>query len=219
MCPGFTIRSEMTHPTETTSGGGSDLSLQTRHSLLSRLKACDDQAGWREFFDRYWRVIYGFARKSGLGDADAQDLVQEVMLSVSKSLPDYRRQQGASFKSWLMTIVRRRLADHWRARLPKEQRNQPLPEQSSLLGGEDPALDQLWQEEWEARMIETAAQRVQQRVGARNYLIFDMCIRQQTPLRDVCRSLGVNAAQVYLAKHRVGRLMKQEIARLIEGRE
>lgn len=64
-----------------------------------------------------------------------------------------------------------------------------------------------------------AAERVQQRVGARNYLIFDMLVRQHTPLRDICRSLGVNAAQVYLAKHRVGRMMKQEVDKLRNGRE
>jgi len=196
-----------------------ELSLQTRHSLLSRLWECDDQAGWRVFFDRYWRLIYGFARKSGMNDADAQDIVQEVMLSVSKSLPDYRRQKGGSFKGWLLTIVRRRMADHWRARLPKDQLSVPLPEQPSALGADEAVLERIWQEEWESRLFETAAQRVQQRVGARNYLIFDMTVRQQTPLRDVCRSLGVNAAQVYLAKHRVGRMMKQEVAALREGRE
>ena len=196
-----------------------DLSLQTRHSLLSRLQKCDDQKGWREFFDRYWRLVYGFARKAGMNDADAQDIVQEVMLSVSKSLPAYRQQKGGSFKGWLLTIVRRRMADHWRSRLPKDQLNVPLPEQASALGGDDAALEKIWQEEWEGRLFEAAAQRVQQRVGARNYLIFDMLVRQQTSLRDVCRSLGVNAAQVYLAKHRVGRLMKQEVATLREGRE
>lgn len=205
----------MTTPIEPTG----DLSLRTRHSLLSRLKECDDRAGWREFFDRYWRLIYSFARNAGMNDADAQDIVQEVMLSVSKSLPDYRRQQGGSFKGWLLTIVRRRMADHWRTRLPKEQWHVPLPEQPSALPGKEDALDRIWQEEWEARLFETAAQRVQQRVGARNYLIFDMLVRQRTSLRDVCRSLGVNAAQVYLAKHRVGRLMKQEVAALQEGRE
>lgn len=198
-----------------------ELSLQTRHSLLSRLRVCDDQAGWREFFDRYWRLIYGFARKAGMNDADAQDIVQEVMVSVSRSLPDYRRQQGGSFKGWLLTIVRRRMADHWRSRLPKDQRNVPLPEQPSALpaAAEEDDLERIWQEEWESRLFETAAQRVQQRVGARNYLIFDMTVRQHTPLRDVCRSLGVNAAQVYLARHRVGRMMKQEVTALREGRE
>ncbi len=196
-----------------------DASLQTRHSLLNRLAECDDQAGWREFFERYWRLIYGFARKAGLGDADAQDIVQEVMLSVAKSVGDYRKQQGGSFKGWLLTIVRRRMADHWRAKLPKQQLTVALPENISSLASDDDALDRIWQEEWQSRLFEAAAQLVQQRVGARNFLIFDMLVRQEIPLKDVCRSLGVGAPQAYLAKHRVSRLMKQEVAKLREGRE
>ena len=207
----------MNIPAEPTPGTGS-LSLQTRHSLLSRLRGQGDEQGWREFFERYWRLIYGFARRAGLNDADAQDIVQEVMVGLPKGLADYRRQPGASFKSWLLTIVRRRLADHWRRRLPREQRTVPLPEcEAGEHGQEDAALERLWQEEWEGRLFEAAAQRVQQRVGARNYLIFDMLVRQGTALREVCRCLGVSAAQVYLAKHRVGRLMKQEAQRLREG--
>jgi RNA polymerase sigma-70 factor (ECF subfamily) len=206
-------------PTSMDTGPSSDLSIQTHHSLLSRLKIGEDQRGWKEFFDRYWRLIYGFARKSGMSDADAQDIVQEVMLSVFKSLPEYQRQAGSSFKGWLLTIVRRRMADHWRARLPKEQKTVPIEDRISSLGQEDAALDKLWQEEWENRLFEAAAQRVQQRMGARNYLIFDLLVRKRTPLRTVCQNLGVNAAQAYLAKHRVGKMMKQEVARLKDGKE
>ena len=207
----------MSIPSEPAPATGS-LSLQTRHSLLSRLRGHGDERCWREFFERYWRLIYGFARRAGLNDADAQDIVQEVMVGLPKGLAEYRRQPGASFKGWLLTIVRRRLADHWRRRLPREQRTVPLPEtDDGGPGREDAALERLWQEEWEGRLFEAAAQRVQQRVGARNYLIFDMLVRQGTALREVCRCLGVSAAQVYLAKHRVGRLMKQEAQRLREG--
>ena len=196
-----------------------DASLQTRHSLLNRLRECDDQAGWREFFDRYWRLIYGVARKAGMNDADAQDIVQEVMVSISKSLGSYRKEAGSSFKAWLLTIVRRRMADHWRRRLPRDQRTVPLADDSAEILQEDAALEKIWQEEWEARIYEAAAVRVQQRVGARNYLIFDMLVRQRLTVSDVGRSLGVNAAQVYLARHRVGRMMRQEVQALGEGRE
>ncbi len=53
----------------------SDQSIGTRHSLLSRLKDWDDQDSWRDFFNTYWKLIYGVAIKSGLTDAEAQDVV------------------------------------------------------------------------------------------------------------------------------------------------
>jgi len=50
--------------------------IPTQKSLLSRLKNWDDQSSWKTFFDTYWRLIYAFARRAGLGDAEAQDVVQ-----------------------------------------------------------------------------------------------------------------------------------------------
>src|SRR5213079_3139615 len=62
-------------------------SLRTRESLLSRLREWDNAAEWRVFFDTYWRLIFNFGRKSGLSEPDAQDLVQDVMVSMAKKLP------------------------------------------------------------------------------------------------------------------------------------
>jgi len=56
--------------------------------LLSRLKDWRDDASWQEFFDTYWRLIYGVARKAGLSDAEAQDIVQETVFSVVRVLVD-----------------------------------------------------------------------------------------------------------------------------------
>ena len=59
--------------------------IPTRHSLLSRLKDWNDQESWRVFFDTYWKLIYHAAVKAGLSDAEAQDVVQDTVISVMKS--------------------------------------------------------------------------------------------------------------------------------------
>ena len=59
-------------------------SIPTRHSLLNRLKDWRDEASWREFFETYWELIYNVARKAGLNDAEAQDVVQETVIAVAK---------------------------------------------------------------------------------------------------------------------------------------
>ena len=71
-------------PTET------EESLATRATLLLKLRDLDDQASWRKFFDRYWRLIYSIARKAGFGDAAAQDIVQETLIAVSRHMPEFR---------------------------------------------------------------------------------------------------------------------------------
>lgn len=89
----------------------------TRRSLLTRLKHWDDSGAWREFFDRYGKMIYGFAIKAGLSDAEAQDVVQETMLAVTKQMPGFHYDPAkGSFRRWLFNQTRWRIADHFRKR-------------------------------------------------------------------------------------------------------
>ena len=66
-----------------------DDSIATRASLLDRLKDREDQPSWQEFFDCYWELIFRVAKKGGLTDAEAQDVVQETVISVSNKLPGF----------------------------------------------------------------------------------------------------------------------------------
>ncbi len=93
--------------------------IPTRESLLSRLKDWNDDASWKVFFDTYWRLIYNAATRAGLNDAEAQDVVQETVLSVLKAMPKFKYEpERGSFKSWLWQVTKRRIADLQRKRLP-----------------------------------------------------------------------------------------------------
>src|SRR5580704_9900167 len=96
--------------------------IPTRRSLLSRLKNWDDNESWKVFFDTYWRLIYNAARRSGLGDAEAQDVVQETVISVVKSMPQFKyNPEKGSFKNWLLQLTKRRIGDY-RRQLRKDRR-------------------------------------------------------------------------------------------------
>src|SRR5688572_11646586 len=90
---------------------GTDALFPTRQSLLTRLRDWQDQDGWREFFDCYWRLIYNVARKSGLADAEAQDVVQNTFMYLARRMPSFRydRTRGA-FKSRLRVVTRSRIS-------------------------------------------------------------------------------------------------------------
>src|SRR5882757_6413 len=93
--------------------------LQTRVTLLNRLKDWGDHSSWQEFFDRYWKLIYGVARKAGLGEAEAQDVVQETLFSVAKHIPGFKYDPAlGSFKGWLLNMTRWRIIDQIRKRGP-----------------------------------------------------------------------------------------------------
>src|ERR1051325_5230097 len=89
--------------------------LPTRGTLLSKLRRLDDNGSWQRFFDTYWKLIYSVARKSGLSDAEAQDVVQETVIAVARKMPEFRYDPAkGSFKQWLLLITRRRTCDHLR---------------------------------------------------------------------------------------------------------
>src|SRR5258705_5904182 len=91
--------------------------IPTRKSLLGRLKDWNDQESWKVFFDTYWRLIYSAAMKAGLSDVEAQDVVQETVISVFKSMPGFDYDPGkGSFKSWLLRLTSWRIVDQLRKR-------------------------------------------------------------------------------------------------------
>jgi RNA polymerase sigma factor (sigma-70 family) len=188
--------------------------LPTRYSLLSRLQNWDDQESWKVFFDTYWRLIYAAALKSGLTEAEAQDVVQETIICVAKDIGKFKRDRTfGSFKGWLRNLTRWRIADQLRKRDPAvaalsgEMAEQPQEE--------DAGLEKIWTEEWQANLMAAAMERVRRHIKEEHYQMFDLNVVRQMPAREVAELLGVNVALVYLAKHRVMALIRREV-RLLE---
>src|SRR5258708_12676834 len=130
--------------------------IPTRKSLLGRLKDWNDQESWRVFFDTYWQLIYNAAIKAGLSDAEAQDVVQETVISVLKALPNFEYDSSkGSFKHWLMRLTHWRIADQVRKRQPAAQWPQSEPQTSTETGPIEPVsppvspeLEAVWEPEW-----------------------------------------------------------------------
>ena len=194
----------------------------TRSSLVHRLRNWDDHGGWQVFFDRYWRLIYAVATKAGLSDAEAQDVVQETVVAVARQMREGGYDRGkSSFKNWLCLITRRRIVDHFRRRTKIRKQSLDAAEDSSsanpLARLADPAsleLDAVWEEEWRKNLAAAAIECVKQQVAPKHFQIFDLVVLKELPVREVTKLLKVNAAQVYLVRHRVSALVKKEVARL-----
>ena len=205
---------------------GTDSLLPTRQSLLSRLRDCEDQDGWREFFDTYWRLIYRVARQSGLDDSTAQDVVQNTFIYLTRRMPKFRYDSArGSFKAWLQRVTRSRISV---LRRRAESKQPPLPELSMEDDVEvwecipDPGgdvLDQVWQREWEENLVSAAIRRIRPKVSGQQLMIFEMAGLGGVPLKQVARKLDVSLMQVYLARHRVGKLFKAEVERLRQQTE
>jgi len=194
--------------------------LPTRQSLLERLRRWDDQESWREFFNLYWGLLYATATKSGLNDAEAQDVVQDTIILVARKMGGFKYNPAAdSFKGWLLYLIRKRIAQAYRKR--GRDRLQPpadaSDEQAEIERIPDPAginLEAVWDAEWARTMWEAALARVKEQVALKQFQLFDLYVVKERPAPEVAQALGVTVAQVYLAKHRISALLKKELAQL-----
>jgi RNA polymerase sigma-70 factor (ECF subfamily) len=220
----------------------SEPSLRTRWSLIGRLKDWGDQESWQEFFNAYWKLIYAVALKAGLSEAEAQDVVQERVISVAKKMPEFKCDATAgSFQSWLLTLTRWRIVDQMRKRgrlgqissvSTADDADDPSrlgPKAGLPLCADDtartstvervpdpagPELEAIWNEEWEKNLLEAATERVKRQVDAEQYQLFHFHVLKQWPAKKVASKLGVSLGQVYFAKYKISALLKKESKRL-----
>ena len=200
--------------------------LATRSSLLSRLRHASDAAGWETFHSRYLRLIRHVCVKSGLSHEDAEDVAQETLAAVAQQMTDFKHDRSrGTFRGWLHRIAANKVADHLRRKYRENAVRSPLPEGPDGRTGPveslpDPSpIDGAWEEEWRSHLMERALERVQTQVSARSMQIFHLSAVKGWSVEQIRETLCIGRTPVYLARHRVGRLMKKEIARLREELE
>jgi len=195
--------------------------IRTRTTLLQRLKNWQDQPSWQDFFDTYWKLIYGVAVKSSLTETEAQDVVQETMISVARHMPNFNYDRSiGSFKAWLLNMTRWRITDQLRkrARLPghssDDDANADARVMANMPDAESGTLDALWNAEWEKNLLDAAMATVRRRLDPQKYQIFDFCMNKEWPADKVAQTFGIPVGQVYLAKHRVAEMITEEVKKL-----
>jgi len=196
--------------------------IPTRYTLLSRLENRDDQDSWKDFFDTYWRLIYSVAIKAGLTETEAQDVVQETVISVARDIHKFKRDRSlGSFKGWLHHLTRWRIADQLRKRTRARRDDDtaaiddgPRPDVAEIPDPAAAAVDSVWDEEWQMNLLNAALEKIRRSVREEHYQIFDLYVVRRQSAREVARTLGVNVGLVYLVKYRLGSLLKKEVRRL-----
>ena len=148
--------------------------------------------------------------------------MQETVISVMKSMPTFQYDtQKGSFKGWLLRLTSWRIADQLRKRQRGVSQRVSEPRTSTRTATvervADPAgtkLEARWDEEWEQNLMQAAVERVKRKVDAKHYQVFDLYVFKRWPVSKVARALKVNTGKVYLIKHRIGGLIKKEVAHL-----
>ncbi|MFG0289610.1 MAG: RNA polymerase sigma factor [Rhodopirellula sp. JB044] len=190
----------------------------TRATLLLRLRDAADSEAWGEFFRDYGPMLYRFIRSRGLQDADAADVVQDVLRSVGAAIGrfDYERDKGG-FRAWLFTITRNKLATYYEKRIranPTAGDTAELDMLNQEPGGKD-ELAESWEREHQRRVAAKAMRLVEPKTEPKTWKAFTMTAVNGMPAEEVAAQLGMSKGAVYVAKSRVTAKLRDEVNRIV----
>jgi len=192
---------------------------KTSTTLLQRVTASEPDA-WERLVDLYGPVVYQRCRKARLQEADADEVFQEVFRTVSRSIGQFRRDRpGDSFRGWFSTITNTRILDFYRKQERQVQgqggttaqvRWTQLPEASGDTSITDLPLGE------DGSLRRRALELVRSRVSEQTWQACWRLVADDQRVADVAEELGMEPANVYHAKYRVMRMVREEFGDLIE---
>jgi RNA polymerase sigma-70 factor (ECF subfamily) len=183
----------------------------TSVSLLDRLHRPDDPAAWDRFVALYTPLLYYWARRLGLQQSDAADLVQDVFVLLVKKLPEFAYDPHKSFRNWLRTV----LLNRWR-----ELRRRPVLSAAGEAGlsgvaGPDDA-EEIDEAELRQQLVVRALQLMQAEFQDSTWRACWEVVVKGRPAEAVAAELGLSVNAVYLAKGRVLRRLRRELKGLLD---
>lgn len=188
----------------------------TSLSLLERARGQDSEA-WRRLVKLYSPLVFFWAKRAGLAEADAADLVQEVWQSVSAAMSRFQRDdRSGTFRGWLWTIARNKITDQFRKRIAEP----------NAAGGTDARLliESVPEEELtddtglqENQLLHRALEWIKPEFAERTWLAFWRMTVDGQSAADVGEELGLTANAVHQAKFRVLSRLRVEMAGLVEA--
>lgn len=182
----------------------------TRPTLLQRLRDGGAVMAWEEFFQRYWRLIYAAARSRGCREHTAEEIVQDVMLTVFEERDVFRYDPARGrFRDWLRRVVSSAVAEH--RRRPSERIRAPggdedvFPEPQTA----DAGPDARWEAAFEEAMLAVLLDVVRREVAPETYQAFELLAMEELSGTQVARITGLTRNAVYLARKRVLKRLKE----------
>jgi RNA polymerase sigma-70 factor, ECF subfamily len=194
---------------------GESVSAATSLTLLERVRAADPDA-WKRLVHLYSPLVFSWARRAGLADQDAADLVQDVWQSVAAALDRFRRDEsGGTFRGWVWTIARNKVRDHFRNRQgePEAAGGTEARQVLETVPEQEPADDTGVENH---HLLHRALELIRPEFEERTWRAFWGMTVDGRPAADVGAELGLAANAVHQAKFRVLRRLRQEMAGLVE---
>ena len=183
-----------------------------------RIRDARDREAWGQFVEIYAPLVYDLARRRGLQDADAADLTQEVLRSVSGAIGrlDYDPGRG-TFRSWLFTVTRNAINTFFESqrRVPRGSGDSSVQAWLENQAGPDEESAE-WDREYQRRVLDYATEQVRLGFEEATWQAFAQTALEGKPAKDVAAGLGMTVGAVYIARSRVLSRIKDEVRKLLD---
>ena len=194
---------------------------ETRASLILRLKNAEDVAAWNDFVAIYAPVIFRVACRHGFQTADAENLIQEVLLSISRALPQWlQREDRGSFRAWLLKIARNEAVDMLTRRATRPLGKDGQDAERLLAEVPDPRRDlsSQFDVEYEQAVFQWAAAQVRDSVSETTWQSFWLTHVEGLSVDTAAKQLNMRAGTVYVARGRVMNHIKELVKQFEDKR-
>ncbi|HNQ22392.1 MAG TPA: sigma-70 family RNA polymerase sigma factor [Phycisphaerae bacterium] len=183
----------------------------TRLSLLERVRDLDDASGWAQFDKLYRPLLMLYARRRGLSPADAEEIAQECLEVLVAKIQGFERR--LSFRAWLHRIVDHKVNQH----LARQRRALSLgPEWLEEAPATEPSPAQIWEQQWDRTHLFYCLAALRSDFAPHTLQAFELYVLQGLPVAEIARLLGMTPNQIYVAKSRVMRRLREAYRRLID---
>lgn len=187
--------------------------LTTPPSLLERLRESPEREAWERFVDMYTPLFFTWTRRLHLGDHEAADLVQDLFTVLVEQLPRFAYDRDRSFRAWLKTI----LLNRWRNHLRRRMTEAVVPHGDlEAIADDDEAIPELEEAEYQQYVVRRALALMQAEFHEATWKACWEFVVNDRPAQEVARDLGISVNAVYLAKSRVLRRLREELAGLLD---
>jgi RNA polymerase sigma factor (sigma-70 family) len=189
--------------------------IETRATLLIRLRNASDQDAWRLFASIYTPLVYRYAMKNGLQDADAADVAQETMCSVVRVICDFQFDPSrGSFRGWLLTVARNTLRKRFRQAQRQPMGSGDTGVHAMLQQCSEDDSDQVWNREYELWMFHKVAKLVLHEFQRRTWDAFWRTTVDGVDIDTIARELAMSPGAIYIARSRVLARIRAEIEQI-----
>lgn len=193
---------------------------ETSLSLLARLRSSPESESWDRLVELYAPLLRAWLRRYDVQASDADDLMQEVLMAVSKDLNsfDHHGEPGA-FRGWLKAILVNRLRNFWRARDRRPQPRGDVDLNRRLEQLEDPVseMSRLWNREHDQFILGQLLTHAEPHFEHKTWKAFSRVVLEAQPADQVSDELGISLNAVFIAKSRVLSCLRREAAGLVES--